>query len=91
MLHGRKEPTYNGRLTRRRALPLLVRETQPIQCYVSNIFNRVSGYMTLMLAANPIRHRADTSFSTSGDGGVLSCHSACFSWSDLAQAPRLPI
>jgi uncharacterized membrane protein len=43
-------------------LALLVRETQPIRCYVSDIFNRVSGYMTLMLSANPIPHRPDTSF-----------------------------
>lgn len=42
---------------------LVVRETQPIRCYLSNIVNLVSGYMTLMHAANTIRHRADNSVS----------------------------
>ena len=42
---------------------LVVRETQPIRCYLSNIVNLVSGYMTLMHAANSIRHRADNSVS----------------------------
>ena len=42
---------------------LVVRETQPIRCYLSNIANLVSGYMTLMHAANSIRHRADNSVS----------------------------
>ena len=42
---------------------LVVRDTQPIRCYLSNIVNLVSGYMTLMHAANSIRHRADNSVS----------------------------
>ena len=42
---------------------LVVRETQPIRCYLSNIVNLVSGYITLMHAANSIRHRADNSVS----------------------------